>query len=209
MDFIFNVKGLTAADRAQWEKDNLEALKGTDYFAWSDNDKDRAFKDASFKNKYGSRKDYKTLYSYTPEERDSIFNLNLEENESLDDVIERTDIYSNVKRSSQFKQTSDRFINEFEGIANNVSPYYKRYLNTDYLPWNEEDKIDAYARYQSILSTGGKEMADKDLANNIQNQVSENQPLLDKWLRGANKASASIIGTINTTLGFFLTNLDI
>lgn len=67
MNFVFNVKGLTAADRAQWEKDNIEALKGTDYFAWNDSDRDRAFRDASFKNKYGSREDYNTLYSYTPE----------------------------------------------------------------------------------------------------------------------------------------------
>lgn len=203
MNFVFNVKGLTAADRAQWEKDNIEALKGTDYFAWNDSDRDRAFRDASFKNKYGSREDYNTLYSYTPEQRDSIFNLDLGEEESLDNIVERNNVYSNVKRSSQFKGTSDRYIKDFNDIANSVTPYYKRYLDTDYLPWNEEDKIDAYARYQSILSTtGSKEMADKDLATTIQNQVSKNQPPLDKWLRGANKASASIIGTINTTLGF-------
>ena len=202
-NLVFNVKGLTAADRAQWEKDNIEALKGTDYITWNENRKDRYFKNLSFKNKYGSRDDYETLKAYTPEERDSIFNLNLGEDESLNDVVERSNIYSNIQRSSQFKGTSDRFIKEFEDIASNVTPYYERYLNTDYLPWKEEDKINAYARYQSILSTtGSKEMADKDLATTIQNQVSENQPPLDKWLRGVNKASASIIGTINTGLGF-------
>lgn len=202
-DLIFNVKGLTAADRAQWEKDNIEALKGTDYITWSEDRKDRYFKNVSFKNKYGFRDDYESLKSHTPEERDSIFNLDLGEEETLTDVVERSNIYSNVKRSSQFKGISDKYIKDFEDIASNVSPYYKRYLDTDYLPWKEEDKIDAYARYQSILSTtGSKEMADRDLATNIQNQVAENQSPLDKWLRGANKASASIIGTINTTLGF-------
>ena len=31
-DFIFNVKGLTAKDRDQWEKDNIEELNKLGYF---------------------------------------------------------------------------------------------------------------------------------------------------------------------------------
>ena len=39
-DYIFKVKGLTAQDRAQWEKDNLKILKGENYFSRTDEDKD-------------------------------------------------------------------------------------------------------------------------------------------------------------------------
>ena len=47
-DFIFNVKGLTAQDRAQWEKDNLEELNKLGYSTWDDTRKDRYFKNSSF-----------------------------------------------------------------------------------------------------------------------------------------------------------------
>lgn len=71
--FVFNVKGLTAQDRVQWEKDNIEELYKLGYTSWDDNRKDRYFRNSSFKNKFGNRPDYELYKSMSPEKRDSLF----------------------------------------------------------------------------------------------------------------------------------------
>jgi hypothetical protein len=96
---------------------------------------------------------------------------------------------------------------DFDEIASQVSPYYERYLDSDYLPWKEEDKVKAYARYQTIAEIEGVEAANKDLSNTIQNTVSENQPLWDKYLRGINQAAlgaATAVGQMAGTVGGLL-----
>lgn len=83
-DFIFNVKGLTAQDRAQWEKDNIEELNKLGYNNFDDNRKNIIFKNSSFKNKFGNRPDYNSLKVMSPEQRDSLFYASPDENvESL------------------------------------------------------------------------------------------------------------------------------
>lgn len=67
-----NVKGLTAADRAQWEKDNIEELKKAGYYNLSDSDKNRAFRNASFKNRFGNRSDYQEIRDLSSGQRDSL-----------------------------------------------------------------------------------------------------------------------------------------
>lgn len=207
MNFVFNVKGLTAADRAQWEKDNIEALKGTDYFAWNDSDRDRAFRDASFKNKYGSREDYNTLYSYTPEQRDSLFNIDLNPEQGLGEFAEATQIYENtLNKATKWHKAGEEAKSKLDEIASSLNPYYERYLGTNYLPWTEEDKIKAYARYESMLGTYGKEVADKDLSDTITRQVSKNQENnfggTDIYLRGFNNFGASLVGSTLNFMGF-------
>ena len=72
-DFVFNVKGLTAQDRAQWEKDNIEKLNKLGYSGWDNDRKTRYFKNVSFKNKFGNREDYNSLKTMSPEQRDSLY----------------------------------------------------------------------------------------------------------------------------------------
>ena len=68
-----NIKGLTAADRAQWEKDNIEQLNKMNYSSLDESSKERAFKNAAFKNKFGNRSDYAQLKTLSPEKRDSLY----------------------------------------------------------------------------------------------------------------------------------------
>lgn len=203
MDFIFNVKGLTAEDRAQWEKDNIELLKGTGYNSWSEKDKDRAFRDASFTNKYKGREDFEQLKALPPDKKDSLFLADMQPEETSSDAFVRQDDYiqTNVQNRSQWHRESIQMSKDFDEIASQVSPYYERYLNSDYLPWKEEDKVKAYARYQTIAEIEGVEAANKDLSNTIQNTVSENQPLWDKYLRGINQAALGAATAVSQMAG--------
>ena len=96
-DFVFNVKGLTAQDRAQWEKDNIEELNKLGYTNWDDNRKDRYFRNSSFKNKFGNREDYNILKGMSSEKRDSIYLS------SPDDDIENLQAYQGTKQAYEEK----------------------------------------------------------------------------------------------------------
>ena len=83
-DFIFNVTGLTAADRARWESDNIELLKNTEYNTYNEEQRNRAFKDSSFYNRFKNREDYEKLASLPAPVRDSFYeNSILEEKEEF------------------------------------------------------------------------------------------------------------------------------
>ena len=135
-DFIFNVKGLTAKDRDQWEKDNIEELNKLGYFDWDDNLKDRSFRNSSFKNKFGNRKDYDSLKLISPEKRDSLFLA------SPDGNIENLQAYQNVKDNSiqsinESRANDGKLIGssrkqweDFDKMLDQVSPYYKRFKGT-------------------------------------------------------------------------------
>lgn len=90
-----NVKGLTAADRAQWEKDNIEQLNKMNYSSLDDTSKERAFKNAAFKNKFGNRLDYAQLKTLSPEQRDSLYMA------SPSDNIEDLDAYQSIQQGYQ------------------------------------------------------------------------------------------------------------
>lgn len=90
-----NVKGLTAADRAQWEKDNIEQLNKMNYSSLDDTSKELAFKNAAFKNKFGNRSDYAQLKTLSPEKRDSLYMA------SPSDNIEDLDAYQSIQQGYQ------------------------------------------------------------------------------------------------------------
>ena len=75
-DYNFKkIKGLTANDRALWEKKNLKALQEdkNKYLSRSDAEREILFKNYAFKDRFGKEEDYQTLKTLAPEQRDSIF----------------------------------------------------------------------------------------------------------------------------------------
>lgn len=200
-EFVFNVTGLTAQDRAQWEKDNLESLKENNYFDWSEEDKQRAFSDASFKNRYKDREDYNTMKSLSPELRDSIFNMNIAEDQSYEEALassaEQSAVYESVMNYAKGHKNTKNMVDEFDKIASSISPYYKRYIGQDYLPWGDEDKVKKYAEYLSLVETTQDfEYATKKLAEDIQNTVAKNQSTTDAYMKGANGFGYSFLGSV-------------
>ena len=90
-----NVKGLTAADRAQWEKDNIEQLNKMGYNSVDEDTKIAAFKAAAFKNKFGNRSDYQQLITLPQEKQDSLYMA------SPSDNIEDLDAYQSIQQGYQ------------------------------------------------------------------------------------------------------------
>ena len=68
------IKGLTAKDRQEWEKQNIDVLQGDNYgyLNRSDADRELLFKNYFFKEKFGNRSDYKTYLEKSSEERDKM-----------------------------------------------------------------------------------------------------------------------------------------
>ena len=139
-DFVFNIKGLTAKDRAQWEKDNIEELNKLGYYDWDDNSRDRYFKNSSFKNKFGDRDDYESLKLMTPEKRDSLFlaspDSNIEDLQSYQAVKDNSLQNINESRANDGKLigSSRKQWEDFDKMLDQVSPYYKRFKGTEYFP---------------------------------------------------------------------------
>ena len=205
-DFIFNVKGLTAKDRAQWEKDNIEELNKLGYYDWNDNLRDRYFRNRSFKNKFGDREDFDSLKLMTPEKRDSLFLA------PLDSTIEDLQSYQAVKDNSlqninESRANDGKLIGssrkqweDFDKMLDQVSPYYKRFKGTEYFPLNDDSKkVDLMSTFQADVETLGQDAATKKMADRIKTEVSENQPLLDKIYNGFVGMGANIAGG---TIGF-------
>ena len=200
-EFVFNVTGLTAQDRAQWEKDNLEFLKENNYFNWSEEDKQRAFSDASFTNRYKDREDYNTMKSLSPELRDSLFTMNIAEDQSYEEALassaEQSAVYESVMNYAKGYKNTKNMVDEFDKIASSISPYYKRYIGQDYLPWGDEEKVKKYAEYLSLVETSQDfEYATKKLAEDIQNTVAENQSTIDAYMKGVNGFGYSFLGSV-------------
>lgn len=199
-DFIFNVKGLTAQDRAQWEKDNIEELNKLGYYSFDDATKDLAFKNASFKNKFGHRPDYNILKNMSPEKRDSLYLS------SPDDDIENLQVYQNTKQSYEDSYNESRANDgtligstrrqweDFDKMLDEVSPYYKRFKGTEYFPLDTNKKVELMSTYQTESEAFGQETAAQKMAARIQNEVSENQPLADKIWNGIAGMGANIVG---------------
>ena len=212
-DFIFNVKGLTAQDRAQWEKDNIEELNKLGYTNWDDNRKDRYFRNSSFKNKFGNREDYDILKSMSPEKRDSIYLS------SPDDDIENLQVYQNTKQSYENSYNESRANDgtligstrrqweDFDKMLDEVSPYYKRFKGTEYFPLDTDKKVELMSTFETESEAFGSDTAAKKIADRIQDEVSHNQPMLDKIWNGIAGMGANLVGGVISFAGNVLGGL--
>lgn len=205
-DFIFNVKGLTAKDRAQWEKDNIEELNKLGYYDWDNSLRDRYFRNRSFKNKFGDREDFDSLKLMTPEKRDSLFlaspDSSIEDLQSYQTVKDNSLQSINESRANDGKLigSSRKQWEDFDKMLDQVSPYYKRFKGTEYFPLNDDNKkVDLMSTFQADVETLGQDIATKKMADRIKTEVSENQPLLDKIYNGFVGMGANIVGG---TIGF-------
>lgn len=222
-DFIFNVKGLTAEDRAQWEKDNVEVLTQDHYFDWSEEDKDRAFRNAQFKNKFGKRPDYNKLRELSPEKSDSLF-LATPYEKALDPIEEFEDNKRAIEEainSLQGANTEDdgAFManprwQDFDSYLKQISPYYKNYKGTSYFPLNNAIRQKLMQDYFTDVANYGEEVAVKNITEFIQNEVSENQPLTDNiahTIMGIGTDAATTVISLGGNIGGFVsaaTGLD-
>lgn len=268
-DYNFKkIKGLTANDRALWEKKNLNALKEDKnrYLSRSDAEREILFKNYAFKDRFGKEEDYQTLKTLTPEQRDSVFmadvmgkprkpvtpNSSLNSNiptsvteesvepSSTEQKFDTTKMISNPdatvntdtvnksqfdlkkvvedpkfglfedeynQRKTKYNESPTTTDSRFRTIAEEKSPYFKMYKDSNYLPLSAEDKANLLAEYDAQVNTYGQEQADKVLRDRIQNVADKNQSFLEKSFRtvrgmGANGAAdiIAIAGLVKATV---------
>lgn len=207
MEGLKGLKGLTPEDRQNWEKSYSSQLKGL-----TPDQADRMYKNFKFKEKFGDRPDYNTLKSYTPEQRDSLYNGELfQAPQETDEEQQKVDSIGKAFQQGQDYQTQAnqltelynnwpargrKALDEFDKIATDVSPYYKRYKGTEYLPFSDEDKYRLAAEYNAAKSAYGEQEANNILRRQMQNTASENQSVFEKIWNGFKGMGAQTAGAL-------------
>lgn len=231
------LKGLTAKDKAEWEKEYSSYIKDK-----SPEEIERIYRNSMFKKRFSHRKDYSTLTQMSPEERDEFynndydslerlknFNINNESlhtvdtdavksnipkhfeltNEEQEDIRTSAETYKtaidkynrNYERSFQKREQA---IKDIKAISENISPYYKKYKNTDYLPFTDKDWQEISVEYNSNRDAFGDEVANTWLQGKIQDTVSENQSIFEKAWKGFAGMGASAAGSMISTAGMLV-----
>lgn len=213
------LKGLTAQDRASWEKQYADNIKGL-----TPDEVDNAYYNYKYREKFGDEgyNDFKklsteerakyvdSLYAIKPPETtmepesSHIKKPDLEMVEAIDslnapeEVKKRQDnesIYNSaLERTSKWAGSANKALEEFDKTANTISPYFKKFKGTEYLPLDEDTKLQMMARYQADKDTYGEQSANIRMQQGIQRIVSENQPFMDKLYTGFSGAGAFITG---------------
>lgn len=233
------LKGLTAQDRADWEKKYSAYLSGK-----SPDEIERMYRNEMFKAKFKDRDDYSILKQMSPEERDSYYNKNY--TDSINNIrkniqvseLNNTDLY-NVKSDATsvqrpinynltpeeqeaFKAKSaaydaamrkysndyaksaydrDHAVKDIRTVADSISPYYRKYKDTDYLPFSDLDWQNIAKEYNSKRDAYGEESANIWLQGKIQDTASENQSFIEKAWNGFAGMGTSAAGALIGTLG--------
>lgn len=226
------LKGLTAKDRADWEKKYSSYLQGK-----SPEEIDRMYKNEMFKAKFKGRSDYDSLKQLSPAERDNFYNkyytdsinalkksnqtYNAITGNSLQVKSDATRVQDPIKynlskaeqkafrdrsiaydaamrkyNSTYAKSAFDRdhAVKDIRTVADNISPYYRKYKNTDYLPFTDRDWQGMAAEYNAQRDTYGERSANLWLQGKIQDTASKNQSILEKAWNGFTGMGASAAG---------------
>lgn len=133
------LKGLTAQDRADWEKQYAADIQGLE-----PEQAERLYRNVKFREKFGNRPDYETLKRYTPKQRDSLYNEAYE------------------------KKYPERIIFQQAGLSINKPEYKSRYCRIlidhytseegSYYPYST-DRVDFdISYYQGILKSAESEL---------------------------------------------------
>jgi hypothetical protein len=232
------LKGLTAQDRANWEKKYSAYLSGK-----SSDEIERMYRNEMFKAKFKDREDYSALKQMSPEERDTFYN------KSYTDSIEavrrsakrysanndlftvksdatrvrepiryelspqeqeafkaKSIAYDNAMRkySSDYAKNAydrDHAVKDIRTVAESVSPYYRKYKNTDYLPFTNNDWQNIATEYNAKRGAYGEESANIWLQGKMQDTASKNQSLFEKAWNGFAGMGASAAGALIGTYG--------
>lgn len=93
--------------------------------------------------------------------------------------------------------------NEIKKIAEAVSPYYKKYMNSDYITIDTPQWNEIAAQYSAMYNSYGEDKANEYLANLIKDNVASNQSVLEKGWHALVGMGADAVGSIISTAGLF------
>ena len=235
------LKGLTAQDRADWEKKYSTYLTGK-----SDDEIERMYRNEMFKAKFKDRDDYSTLKQMSPEQRDSFYNKAYTDSVNYVNSLKRgntplqskkynfevqsdaTNVYKEPQfviskeeqeaykaKSKAFDSAMRKYSNDYaksaydrdhatkdiKTVAEAISPYYKKYKNTDYLPFTDDDWQNIAVEYNAKRDAFGEDNANYWLQGKIQDTASNNQSIFEKAWNGFVGMGASAAGALIGTFG--------
>lgn len=240
---VDGLKGLTAQDRANWEKKYSTYLSGK-----SSDEIERMYRNEMFKVRFKGREDYDVLKQMSPEERDAFYNESYTDsvqliksnvgnindadlysvrsdatrvytpiNEDLSVSLNEQEVFkaksrvfdaSMRKYDSEYAESAyhrDHAIKDIRNVADIISPYYKKYKNTDYLPFTDNDWQSMATEYNARRDTYGEDMANTWLQDKIQDTASKNQSILEKAWNGfagiGSSAAGALIGVAGMLKG--------
>lgn len=215
------MKGLTAQDRQSWEKEYADKIKG-----FTPEQTDRLYKNIQFKERFGSREDYDSLKQLSPYQRDSMLmqeSIDFQLPDTRDSIqILNDQIQQTIQNAEPVKQRTDELyqkyseypgearkeLDNFDKIAETVSPYYKRFKNTEYLPLDDQQKLQIMADYNAAKAAYGEEEANTRLRVRMQDTASENQGVLEKFWNGFKGMGAQTAGALIGTAGMIKGAID-
>lgn len=219
MEGLEGLKGLTAQDRQNWEKEYASQVKGL-----TPDQTERMYRNTKFKEKFGNRPDYDMIKNYTPEQRDSLYNGDLFKTQEVEHTDEEQvkAIGKAFEQGQQFQEEATKLdsiynqwpsrgrkaLDEFDKIANDVSPYYKRYKNTEYLPFSDEEKYKIAAEYNAAKAAYGEQEANNILRRKMQDTASKNQSVFEKFWNGFKGMGAQTAGALIGTAGMIKGAID-
>lgn len=90
---------------------------------------------------------------------------------------------------------------KIQDVAYKVSPYYKKFIGSDYLSLDSNDWAKLAAQYEATKEVYGEEAANATLNSAIKDNVAENQPWYEQAWYGFLGLGASAAGAIISTAG--------
>lgn len=243
------LKGLTAQDRADWEKRFAAQLEGR-----TPQEIDSAYVKYNFKHRYQDNEDYGTLATMSPSAMESYWNEDYDRKreqalsqvplDSIDTFKQSADATRTFdplhdidklptdadqeefrKNSAAYNQIYGELSSQYDGsspsttdyygamnikkIAQEVSPYYRKYVGTEYLPFGDKEWADIAHHFQAQRQVYGDEQALYYLQKTIQDECSHNQSQLEKLWNGFQGMGAdALASTISLTAGLVKGNWD-
>lgn len=92
-------------------------------------------------------------------------------------------------------------LRDFENLSNEVSPYYKKYNNTDKLRLSDEEKLNLVAKFEAWNEIGGNSFAMKALGEYYQDTTAKNQSTWEKAINSGAQFIDSAAGMIIRAVG--------
>lgn len=196
---------MSAADKiAYWNRDfdrqqsQLKSLSSTS---------DQELRDATYSTlrdrsvmANDATKVYKQETNITPKTQKDFMQKSMAYNEALSRY---------TKDYAQSYQTGLRKGEDLKSLAEQISPYYKRYKGTDILPFQEDDWVTMAADYNARAKAYGQEAANMWLQKTMQDTASKNQSTAEKWWNGFKNMGASAYSfLVDATAGIVKGNLD-
>ena len=181
---VWSIPGLTANDRNAVDKNQIE-LQGNDYRGSS--------VDSLSIPLVGSDS---TAYVRTPMSQiPTAVEYSKGVYSNYTDVLGE---YTKDNSSAYDHYNSEKNIKD---IAYKISPYFRKYQNTDYLTFTTEDWIRLDNEYKARRDVYGEQNANSWIQGQIQDNVANNQGVLEKYWNGYKGMGASAYGAIVGLIG--------